>query len=468
MDETQEPAVSPDPEPASIPAPEASAPPAAPPAAPPTAAAGPPPERPDRRALVFGLIAVIVVLALVGGYFVTKDDGKKRAARPKPGPGEVFLESASSRGRDAFTRSVASGRRVTGTTTTALASTSTTGAVRGTVVQSAAGSTPALYGGSQNNASCDPERLIQFLQVNPSKARAFAGVLGIASVDIPAYVRGLTPVLLTRDTRVTNHGYYNGRATPRQAILQAGTAVLVDGDGIPRVKCGCGNPLAPPIPTSVPPVYTGPQWPGFQPATTVVVNVDVHVEIFVLVDPTTGVKFTRPAGTTGADDGDVQIDELCALFPDDPRCEAAHPGQPSLGRGDVQATLRWSSMADVDLSVTDPTGAAISYRAKTSPSGGQLDVDANNSCSGQTAAPVENVFWPLGAAPAGQYTVSVTYYSACPGGEGPQAYTLSVLVDGRLVNLTGDGGRGAVVNGTVNPGESQSYTFTFGGTSPGQ
>ena len=462
MDETQEPATSPDPEPAAPPPLGASAPP--------TAASGPPPQRSDRRGLVFGLIALLVVAALVGGYFLTKGDGNKTAARPKPGAGEIFLEPASSLGREAFTRSVSSARRVAGTTTTAAVastSTSTTAAVRGTVVQSAAGSTPALYGGSQNNASCDPERLIQFLQGNPSKARAFADVLGIARAGVAAYVRTLTPVLLTRDTRVTNHGYYNGRATPRQAILQAGTAVLVDGDGIPRVKCGCGNPLAPPVPTRVAPVYTGPHWPGFQPATVVVVNVDVHIDIFVLVDPVTGVKFTRPAGTTGGNDGDVQIDELCALFPDDARCTAAHPGQPSLGRGDVQATLRWSSLADLDLSVTDPTGATISYRAKGSPSGGQLDVDANNSCSTQSSSPVENVFWPLGAAPAGQYTVTVTYYAPCPGGEGPQAYTLAGLADGRLVNLTGAAGRGGVVNGTLNPGEQQSYSFTFGGTRPG-
>ncbi|MGH3907098.1 MAG: DUF6777 domain-containing protein, partial [Pseudonocardiaceae bacterium] len=42
------------------------------------------------------------------------------------------------------------------------------------------------------------------------------------------------------DTRVTNHGYRDGKATDRQAVLQAGTAVLVDEKGRPRVKCGCG------------------------------------------------------------------------------------------------------------------------------------------------------------------------------------------------------------------------------------
>ena len=30
------------------------------------------------------------------------------------------------------------------------------------------------------------------------------------------------------------------------SLGQAGTAVLVDNHGIPRVKCGCGNPLTEP------------------------------------------------------------------------------------------------------------------------------------------------------------------------------------------------------------------------------
>ena len=48
------------------------------------------------------------------------------------------------------------------------------------------------------------------------------------------------------DTRVTNHGFNDGEATPFQSLLEAGTAVLVDNTGVPRVKCNCGNPLAEP------------------------------------------------------------------------------------------------------------------------------------------------------------------------------------------------------------------------------
>ncbi|GAP52775.1 serine/threonine protein kinase [Streptomyces azureus] len=53
--------------------------------------------------------------------------------------------------------------------------------------------------------------------------------------------------MLRADTGVTNHGFRAGRAAVLQAVLQAGTAVLVDDRGVPRVRCACGNPLRPPV-----------------------------------------------------------------------------------------------------------------------------------------------------------------------------------------------------------------------------
>lgn len=46
---------------------------------------------------------------------------------------------------------------------------------------------------------------------------------------------------------MTNHSLRNGVAAPFQAILQAGTAVLVDRYGTPVVRCFCGNPLKPAV-----------------------------------------------------------------------------------------------------------------------------------------------------------------------------------------------------------------------------
>lgn len=98
--------------------------------------------------------------------------------------------------------------------------------------------------------------------------------------------------------------------------------------------------------------------------------------------------------------------------------------------GDVQVTLTWDSVNDLDLWVTDPSGEVIYYRHKTSASGGKLDVDANAGCGSRTSSPVENIFWSSGGAPDGTYSVSVHYYAVCQ----PEAltpFTVQLLVDGQ-------------------------------------
>jgi hypothetical protein len=76
-------------------------------------------------------------------------------------------------------------------------------------------------------------------------------------------------VLPATDTRVTNHGFRDARAVPDQAVLQTGTAVLVDRYGVPHVRSACGKPLLPPTAVKSKPVYTGPHRPTFQPAAVV-------------------------------------------------------------------------------------------------------------------------------------------------------------------------------------------------------
>ena len=108
------------------------------------------------------------------------------------------------------------------------------------------------------------------------------------------------------------------------------------------------------------------------------------------------------------------------------------PDEPVLGTGDVQVTLRWQSTADLDLAVVDPDGNNIHYPAlNPAPNGGVLDVDSNASCNPPlTTSPVENIYWPVGQAPTGTYTINVTYYEDCGGGETAHQYTVTVKVDG--------------------------------------
>lgn len=165
-----------------------------------------------------------------------------------------------------------------------------------------ASDTPGLYGGTRNNAACDPAKMVAFLQANPDKAAAWAGVLGIGVASIPGYVAELTPVILRSDTYVTNHGFAAGKATTLTSVLQAGTAVLVDKFGTPRVKCYCGNPLTP---ATVPaaPRFVGPAWAQFtETRITVVRTTTTVINIFTLVDPTTNEVFERPLGTIGTAD----------------------------------------------------------------------------------------------------------------------------------------------------------------------
>ncbi|MER7815254.1 DUF6777 domain-containing protein [Streptomyces sp. NPDC096153] len=222
-------------------------------------------------------MAVILAVSLMGGG--------------SQGGGEIFLQTASAAGRDPFTPSVATDTR--GAETPSGPSTSRIGSR--TVAVS--GAHPGLYGGTQNVASCDVEKQIAYLAENENKGSAFAGALRIPRAEVPAYLRSLTPVRLTWDTRVTNHGYRDGRATEYQAVLQAGTAVLVDDRGVPRVRCACGNPLAPAVAVQGEQTYTGRKWASFRSAAIVaVIPAPKPMKAVTMYDPETKAWFERPNG----------------------------------------------------------------------------------------------------------------------------------------------------------------------------
>jgi hypothetical protein len=184
------------------------------------------------------------------------------------------------------------------------------------------GDAPGLYGGTRRAATCDPAKLVAFLQANPDKARAWASVHKIKPGDIQRFVSRLTPVLLRVDTLVTNHGFRDGKPTATPAVLQAGMGVLVNEYGVPVVKCNCGNPLGRPdqkISTRNA-KYTGQKWPGFSGGKVTKIRTRRAVGSFVLVDPDATIGFQRPAATTGAADGppmEVPPEELAVPSPDD-------------------------------------------------------------------------------------------------------------------------------------------------------
>ncbi|WP_418955447.1 DUF6777 domain-containing protein [Streptomyces tritici] len=242
-------------------------------------------------------ITAAIVAAVVVAVVLTRSDGGGDQAGG--GSGEVFLQSASAAGPDPFTRSTAR----TGAAQSPAPLPSPTGQTGANVTRTVAGSAEGLYGGTKNVASCDVEQQVRFLGAEPDKNRAFASVLGISESAVAGYLRGLTPLQLRVDTRVTNHGYKDGGPTAYQAVLQAGTAVLVDDRGVPRVRCACGNPLTPPVPQRTTPTTTGTAWPGYRPSNVVVVAPSVTVvNIFVVYDPEDDAWFTRKPGHHGRTD----------------------------------------------------------------------------------------------------------------------------------------------------------------------
>ena len=358
------------------------------------------------------------------------------------GAGEVLLEPVNSTLAEPFMPSVSTETEAAPTVSLPPIPLPTTSAPlsEGQVaLPQVAGREPGLYGGTRDAKACDAQSMISFLEQNPDKAAAWAGVQGIAVSEIRAFIEGLTAVVLTRDTRVTNHGFRNGQAFSHPSVLQAGHAVLVDRWGVPRAKCSCGNPLTPPQVLTTPPTYVGPQWPTFDPTIIIVVIATEPVdEGFVIVDFPSGDLIIRTVGGGDTDSTD-------------------------LGTGAVRVTLRWADAADLDLSVTDPTGETVSYGVPSVSSGGVLDVDANASCNSPTSSPAENIIWP-DTAPDGRYVVTVDLYSSCDAGD-LHAYELTAYIDDVPVQLYlgGDDGSLSPTDGSgALTSETPTVTYTFG------
>jgi hypothetical protein len=124
--------------------------------------------------------------------------------------------------------------------------------------------------------------------------------------------------------------------------------------------------------------------------------------------------------------------EQCNAVDDD--CNGVIDDECGYESGAIQITVGWNSGADIDLYVTDPSGATLYYNEdhKRSPIGGHLDHDARGNCRREQKNPrIENAYWP-GPAHAGKYRVELNYFSPCAQATTTEA-TLTVVVDGQLL-----------------------------------
>lgn len=265
--------------------------------------------RRSRSAVTVTSLGTVLVLALAGAVLMTScadraaaptNDSTTAPSSDTSGaidasalePGKILLEPIDVPTVDAFTESVAtSTERPLAVELPELPVPTTTDTLPAGKVALAqvSGGEPGLYGGTRSMSSCDADQLASFLGANPEKADAWAKVQGIEPAEIESYIKDLTPLTLTRDTRLTNHGFADGKAVAHQSVLQAGHSVFVDVKGVPRAKCSCGNPLAPPEPVSGTPSYVGTPWSGFSTSRIVVVVETAPLDDgFTVVDLDTG------------------------------------------------------------------------------------------------------------------------------------------------------------------------------------
>ena len=299
---------------------------------------------PPARGLSRGMIALIVVLgmlvATLGGMVVARELGA---------PAEVALEPVATAGANPFMDSV-------GTDVPDVRPVAHTGGRH-------SGTTPGLYGGTGDDSSCDRSRLTRYLSAHPDRAAGWASVLGLrdgSSSTISSYVDGLTSVVLRSDTYVTNHGWSDGSVTSWPAVLQAGTAVLVDPYGNPVTRCFCGNPLTAPQSFNTV-AYVGPRWTSFTSNSVTIINQQTTTVTnnYTIIDVHTGRGHDRPRGTDG--ERDRENPEVREAF-----TEGAEPGNASATGdppADVQAPVDVESAGREDSTGTTANGSAPSSGA---------------------------------------------------------------------------------------------------------
>lgn len=133
-----------------------------------------------------------------------------------------------------------------------------------------------------------------------------------------------------------------------------------------------------------------------------------------------------------SNNGDQQQDSAILVFGNDFQERQKREGAKS---GDVQLTLIWNNINDLDLHCINPSGEHIYFSNKKAPHGGELDVDMNAS-QPYSEKPVENIFFPTNGAALGTYQVLVHHYSN-KGGNDPTAFQVAVKANGEIKQYSG-------------------------------
>ncbi|MGA0957853.1 MAG: DUF6777 domain-containing protein, partial [Ilumatobacteraceae bacterium] len=179
-----------------------------------------------RRLSAIFLAAAVVLTAACSG-------GDKNSSDTSDGGSRTLFQPAGVVGPDSFAPTFAVASYDVD------ASSLTSGTVSGSAPGLYAGRT---YGGSGQNI-CDVEAMIKFLTYYEDRGRAWADIQGIEFENLETYLRSLTPVFALQNLNVQMFGFKNGKSYGYDAVIAAGTAILIDDQGMPRARCACGNPL---------------------------------------------------------------------------------------------------------------------------------------------------------------------------------------------------------------------------------
>ncbi|MEM9712889.1 MAG: DUF6777 domain-containing protein, partial [Actinomycetota bacterium] len=220
-----------------------------------------------------GALVVLVPIAVVAGWWLGGDRSEAT---------EVVLVVAEEPGEDAFVPNAPDAELATDAELAEARSVEVSAADN---VTDAASST--VYAELPDDA-CRVDEVIESLTIDRDAGEAFAETLGLGADELGSYLSGLRPVLLLVDTLVTNHRFSGGEVVAFQAVLQAGTPVLIDESGVAQVRCPGVNPL---LEAEVGDEidYVGTAWPSFD---------ENRVAIVVELEPGEQVTVTRVAPTT--------------------------------------------------------------------------------------------------------------------------------------------------------------------------
>ncbi len=142
-------------------------------------------------------------------------------------------------------------------------------------------------------------------------------------------------------------------------------------------------------------------------------------------------EIPAPAGVIVLD-GTATVDPSVGIPRDD---FATRLNRANAQTGDVQVSMAWDNINDIDLHVQAPSGEVIYYQNRRSQCGGELDVDMNAN-GPDTNEPIENTYWPLNTAPRGKYKVLAHHY-ANHGGTDPTEFRVAVKNGSEVKYYTG-------------------------------